>query len=125
MGENNLTLGDVFKWRDDAIVDGWSIEPSYPGHEHIERAARLQKAGYTASIITREDWHSINIWGPDGLAIQVSIPYSMDAIILGMSVCSNCGTHGVDTVGFSFAGRCCYECLPEMRKKHEYPGWYN
>ena len=27
--------------------------------------------------------------------------------------------------GYSFAGRCCEECLPEMKKKYEYKGWYN
>lgn len=26
---------------------------------------------------------------------------------------------------FSFAGRCCEKCLPEMRKEYEQPGWYN
>ena len=26
---------------------------------------------------------------------------------------------------FSFAGRCCPDCLPEMKRQHEYPGWYN
>ena len=26
---------------------------------------------------------------------------------------------------FSFAGRCCEECLPEMKKKYEPKGWYN
>ena len=26
---------------------------------------------------------------------------------------------------FSFAGRCCENCLPEMKNKYEYPGWYD
>ena len=26
---------------------------------------------------------------------------------------------------FSFAGRCCKDCLPKMQKKYEKPGWYN
>lgn len=26
---------------------------------------------------------------------------------------------------YSFAGRCCPDCLPEMRKQYEQPGWYN
>lgn len=26
---------------------------------------------------------------------------------------------------FSFAGRCCEKCLPEMKKKYEPNGWYN
>lgn len=26
---------------------------------------------------------------------------------------------------FGFAGRCCEDCLPEMKRQHEYPGWYN
>lgn len=26
---------------------------------------------------------------------------------------------------FSFAGRCCKDCLPKMKEKYEQPGWYN
>lgn len=26
---------------------------------------------------------------------------------------------------FSFAGRCCQDCLPAMKAKYEQPGWYN
>ena len=26
---------------------------------------------------------------------------------------------------FSFAGRCCKDCLPKMKEKYEKPGWYN
>lgn len=27
--------------------------------------------------------------------------------------------------GYSFAGRCCKDCLPIMKRKYEQPGWYN
>lgn len=26
---------------------------------------------------------------------------------------------------YSFAGRCCKDCLPKMKEKYEKPGWYN
>lgn len=26
---------------------------------------------------------------------------------------------------YSFAGKCCSKCLPQAKKDHEYPGWYN
>lgn len=26
---------------------------------------------------------------------------------------------------YSFAGRCCPDCLPRMKEEHEYAGWYN
>ena len=26
---------------------------------------------------------------------------------------------------YSFAGKCCSNCLSEAKKKYEYPGWYN
>lgn len=30
-----------------------------------------------------------------------------------------------DQERYSFAGRCCKECLPAMKDKYEQPGWYN
>lgn len=44
-----------------------------------------------------------------------------------MNVCPVCGKSVPykDQQRYSFAGRCCPECLPKMREKYEQPGWYN
>ena len=74
-------------------------------------------------IEQRKPEGSVSIWGPDSLAIAVPMPYSWDAIVAGARTCSACGKTDVDTQRFSFAGRCCAACLPEMRRQHERPGW--
>jgi len=53
----------------------------------------------------------------------------LDAIIAKakaeMNKCPVCGKAIPisEQKSYSFAGRCCDECLPAMKAKHEYPGW--
>ena len=55
----------------------------------------------------------------------------LDAIIAKakaeMSKCPVCGKAIPisEQKMFSFAGRCCPDCLPKMKEKYEKPGWYN
>ena len=44
-----------------------------------------------------------------------------------MDICPVCGKSVPfkEQEGFSFAGRCCKDCLPKMKAIHEKPGWYN
>lgn len=44
-----------------------------------------------------------------------------------VNYCPVCGKHVPlsEQEQYSFAGRCCAECLPEMQKQYEQPGWYN
>ena len=44
-----------------------------------------------------------------------------------VDVCPKCGKRvGLANMKqYSFAGRCCPDCLPGMQEKHEQPGWYN
>lgn len=44
-----------------------------------------------------------------------------------VNICPKCGKDvGLANMHrYSFAGRCCEECLPKMREIHEQPGWYN
>jgi len=44
-----------------------------------------------------------------------------------LGICPVCGKNVPfsEQSQYSFAGRCCKDCLPAMKKKHEYPGWYN
>ena len=89
----------------DAVRDGWSIGPTYPGGEPQERAATL----------TRE--------GPDGLAIRPPPFYDFSVIAAGVRHCEYCGADDVGTQRVGFAGRTCAACRPEQAKIQEYPGW--
>lgn len=119
------TKDKIQKFKKDAVADGWSIERNYK-NEPEDRAARLTKDGFVMIIFLREKDESITAWGPDGLQI-IPIPekYSMEKLKELLTFCPVCGKSGVETTRYSFAGRCCLECLPAMQKKHEFPGWTN
>jgi hypothetical protein len=133
---NNIEhLQQVQKFRDDAVKDGWSIKPTYPPHESVESASSLSKDGFSMLILTRTHdlklYPNVNnlyeveisIWGPDRLAIEPPREYDMQKIIDGMRFCKHCWKIDVETVRYSFAGRCCKDCLPALKKKYEQPGW--
>ncbi len=122
-------------WRDAALADGWTSKPTYD-KEAEERASTLTKDNFEAQLITRtpepKPWNShpkhegnVNIWGPDHLAIDITLLYDWQYIVTGLRRCLNCKTENVETQRVSFAGRVCRICLPAMQKKHEYPGWAN
>lgn len=123
----------IIKWRDDAINDGWSSEPYFES-ESIERAIKLKKDGFKASILTRNDSDKkqkykyqavITIWGPDDLQIKVPEKYDWNFIKLGVNCCNYCNSENVKTQQVSFAGRCCQNCIEIQRQKLEYNGWNN
>lgn len=126
----------VLEWRDAALDDKWEPAPIYE-NEDISRAMILEKEGFKAHIISRDipvpkpNWGKrrygaeITIWGADRLQIFVPRKYDWEFIQDAVRICLACRKTDVDTQRYSFAGRCCKECLPEMRKKHEYPGWCN
>lgn len=148
MGEFGLTNDDkeyreVVDFRDAAIADNWAHHATY-GNEAEDRASRLSKDGFTMKVLTRSRdnevldpksgyHHSIHgkwkyeaqvsIWGPDRLAINVTPPYNWEQIKAGLRRCHACQAEDVDTQRYSFAGRCCANCRPEMAKQHEKPGW--
>ena len=138
-----MKLDQAVKWRDDAVADGWLIEPTYQT-EDVSRAATLHKDGFTAQVITRiydeeyiktaQPWMkhmagktdvSIAVWGPDTLAIRPGVAYSWEALWKALMTCLECGREDVKTQRVGFAGRCCETCLPAARKRDEYPGWTN
>jgi hypothetical protein len=133
---NDLSwLKQVEAFRDAAVADGWSIEPTYAS-ESVERAANLHKNGFTMSVLTRDKRNDpehlrgkwaveahVSIWGPDGLALSVPESYDWQVIQEAIHTCDNCKKRVEQTHRYSFAGRCCAECLPAMRKKYEYRGW--
>jgi hypothetical protein len=123
----------IVAFRDAAVKDGWSIKPTYK-LEEVDEASTLQRDGFRMSILTRMaspgDLYRrpsfdvcIGIWGPDGLAIRVPPVYNFESIKEGLRICNNCKKTNVKTERYSFAGRCCKKCLPQMKKEHEGPGW--
>lgn len=129
--DENVMKG-VRQYVSDAVADGWTIEPTYKT-ESADRAAHLRRDGFVMSVIARDDRDqkgrrymfsaSVSIWGPDGMAIRPPRFYNFDEIKARVRACDHCGAKDVETVRYSFAGRCCAKCLPEMRAKYEKPGW--
>jgi hypothetical protein len=120
------------KFRDAAVADGWSIEPTYEGSEDVSRAAKLRRDGFVMSVLTRtptdkpyQNYYegSVSIWAPDGMSVKTPNEYSYEAIVAGVRTCNECGATDVETHRFSFAGRCCAKCLPAARRVAEPPGW--
>lgn len=124
----------MLQWIKDAIVDGWTAEPTYPGHESIEEAITLTKDGFSIQSLDRsEKWakwgmikaqQQIAAWGPDGLIIDLPETYSMEALKKGLLICCYCGKEG-PTKRISFAGRTCNDCYEKNVDRLEYPGWAN
>ena len=121
----------VDNWIINATNDGWRLEPIYQ-NESVDSAAYLKKDGYVIHVIRRvpnqpqhtTKWETEMCgWGPDGLCINLPKVYSMDALNKALTHCDVCGKDNVETQRYSFAGRCCSNCIEGARKKHEYPGW--
>jgi hypothetical protein len=123
----------ALQWRDDAVRDAWSIEPTYGDSESVDRAWRLSRDGFSVQGISRlyepgRKWAaeaSIHIWGPDGLAIKTPSLYDFAEIEAGLTTCEACGAKGVKTQRVAFANRCCTACVPAQRKELERHGWTN
>lgn len=119
-----MTYPEASKYRVDAVRDGWTIEPTYSGHEPVEKAATLEKEGFTMSIIARGGSNNmVTIWAPDLCQIEVPYPYSWEKIKENIKRCLGCHRLVEETVQVGFAGRYCTECAPDERKKQEFPGW--
>lgn len=129
--ERNLKA--VMQFRDAAVADGWSIRPTYSS-EDVSRACTLERDGFKMLILTRDNrmesgrWKfntEIHMWAPDRLAVAVPPFYDFEEIVRRTRTCASCKAENVDTQRYSFAGRCCAECLPKMRAATEGPGWCN
>lgn len=116
-------------WREAAIADGWTASPSYEG-EPATSMCDLKRDGFhirVASRLEKGRWKymaQVTGWGPDGMSIRLPTVYSTFQLIQQqVRHCADCGKDDVDTFRVGFAGRVCAVCLPEARKKCEYPGW--
>lgn len=111
----------VHKWREDAIAGGWQARATY-GHEPLEHAWSMTKEGFRVSGLSRPipgkngtvPLPQINIWGPDGAAIDPTEIYDWNAIQRGMNICGMCNSYPVKTRRYAFANRCCDECGPKF-----------
>lgn len=126
-------------WRDCALADGWSLEPTYqhePAESHGTIAIDTRIGMFKGHVMARpskrgeteRDWSlgmgEVTVWAPDSLQIRVPLIYpGIEAIIAMTRHCNNCHADDVDTQRYSFAGRCCAACRPEMARIHERPGW--
>jgi hypothetical protein len=124
----------VVEWRDAAVADGWSIAPTYAPTETIEQSATLEKDGFKAQILTRDNVnprsspnkiceYTIFAWGPDRLSVRITFPYDWERIKASLTTCPECKRAGIPTERVGFANRVCAECAPALRKRIETPGW--
>ena len=135
MKNNHIEFQKANEFRNAALADGWIAKPTYAPHEPIESAASLKHSeGYKMMIITRDNIPEypnaknryeidISIWGSDGLHIDTPPEYNMQMIRNGTKKCDNCKQIVDKTFRYSFAGRCCEQCLPKMREQYEKSGW--
>jgi hypothetical protein len=128
------TIENVDTFREAVVADGWTVEATYDGYEPLEQAWTARKNGFSLQAIARpskeypngrvsKEQAHIHAWGPDSLAVPVPEKYSMETLANAVNTCNCCGAKNVETFRYSFAGRACATCLPELKKKTEYPGW--
>jgi hypothetical protein len=103
------------EFRAAAFADGWVAK------DLLNAQYRLEKQGF---VMFCDENQALCAWGPDGLAIILDDDvYSWNHFISGLSRCNLCNAKGVTTFRYSFAGRCCLQCLPGAQKEHEFRGW--
>ncbi|MGC9030088.1 MAG: hypothetical protein ACP5LD_10500 [Desulfomonilaceae bacterium] len=118
----------VREWVKSAEADGWKTYHGLSGLLGMEEAVRGAKVvdglGEFNFVAIIGENSEVGMWGPDGLQTVVPFPYRSPGADL-LETCPVCGATGVKTYQYSFAGRACAKCLPEMKRKYESPGWYN
>lgn len=142
MNDNKATYDRIIAYRNAMIADGWEMTPNYKG-EPLESYAHGTKGEWVCHVEARDFEQmkvlypatyrnarpplrymcGVHIWAPDGCCVTPPETYSWGALVAGTRTCAACGKTDVETHRYSFAGRCCAACLPEMRRQHEFPGW--
>lgn len=115
-------LPAVNGWREALAADGWSLRPTYDGHEPLEHAWSATRDGFRISGLARpipgrdgsKPKPDLNAWGPDGAAIDLPVEYNFDAIKASLLRCGECGKEPVETKRYAFANRCCADCAPKF-----------
>lgn len=104
------------------LEDNWILDEEKTKGGNIY----LLKEGFTFVFYNVETERiSAGLWGPDQLVTEIPMPYSYEIMVSNLRKCKTCGREDIETTRYSFAGRCCHDCLPELRRVHEYPGWTN
>lgn len=118
-----MKLVQVIAYRRAMIKDGWKFSRNYK-NESVLLASKSERDGFKVQIYSRTDRDcGVYFWGPDGLAIEPPVPYNYLSLVMGMRICGYCKRENVETERVNFAGRCCIQCLPTIRRKTEQPGW--
>jgi len=129
--ERPYTLQDVRAWKIAAFTDGWGVQRSYQ-NEPVDSACTMWRhdPDFKALLLMREKsetrtrgYFNISIWGPDGLFVRPIFPYHMATLLDELHVCSSCGAKNITPYRYSFAGRCCADCLPKLQARYERDGW--
>lgn len=126
---------EVQKWQLSEYIrsaknDGWKFtrESSNPKQDWYEaevvviHVGQFKLLAYTNKYANDKTSSFLNLWGPDRLVVEPHLPYVRPSKE-DLRICPVCGQAQVDTYQYSFAGRCCKDCLPEMRRMNEPEGW--
>jgi hypothetical protein len=129
MDEHGFTNDEKFitlanQWKDDAIIDGWSIYPDKPNEDiyFLTHPEGFRASGYTKiqEPNSLKKFHvRILVWGPDRLAIKSSLKYNMNNIRKGLKICNYCNNENIETMKVGFDGRACLTCQIIENKKAE------
>ena len=129
IGERARAVELATAWRLAAEADGWVFEQTY-WHAPLEQSFKSLRDGFAIRGLARPSKENslgsseISMWGPDGLRVVVPLVYpGMPFFVAACRHCLYCGATDVETVGYSFAGRCCEGCSLEMQRIYEYEGW--
>jgi hypothetical protein len=110
-------------WKAAAEADGWVCTHTYK--EDDPHYTLKRESGWQARISLREYHLAIHVWRPDGMSVGwIPQVYDRDSLMKGAKSCHQCGKIA-PLSRYSFAGLAYAECLPDMQKQFEYPGWTN
>ena len=116
-------LPKAHAWREAALNDGWTGEPTYE-REPIEHAARLTHPdGWVVQILSRPvpaadgrlPCPEVTVWAPDKAQVKVPPVYDFRVLQANARICMECGAEDVDTAQYAFATRCCGVCGPRYQ----------
>lgn len=103
-----MDLQTVREWSRAAIIDDWRAV------EHKDGTLKLERDGFSALVILRDYDPQLYLWGRDGLAVQIPVPYSWRAVVDGMNRCEKCPDYVGVTERAGFANRVCPACATAM-----------
>jgi len=103
------------KMKEETVVDGLVRRRCYEIQE--------PSGHWVVHLNEWEKSESVNVWGPDGLAVIPPAEPSWEAMRASLSLCTRCGKAASDLKRAGFAGRWCQECRASHLHEVEYPGW--